>query len=169
MGRLDEIEVLVQTCRAMARRVSDRLESYHQQLTESASTHLLVGVDVCLCECAASAVGCVSLYESRLKKTFGWAVPFKELQEWLSQNNQSALALEVELLVMAINVLKHGEGRSLSTLQNFAGKLPFDLHLGDGEFDVCFQPELISVGPDFVEYCADLIERTWKEVQQQAS
>jgi hypothetical protein len=83
----------------------------------------------------------------------------------LTANSAGALADEFETYRLAINVLKHGTGQSHKKLRQQISTLPFKLESFLGELceegDVCPSPDLISVTPEFLEQCCDVVERTW--------
>jgi hypothetical protein len=168
--RLDEVEMLVASGRASATQISSALDTIYKKLETSGATRLLSAIDVCHTQIAATVVGIVSLYESRLQSANGWSKPFDEVQNLLKKYGSAAQAEEFENLRLAVNVLKHGIGQSHSKLMARTDRLPFKVQATFGalheEGDVCPPPDLVLVSVEFLERCCAAIEGSWAIVKK---
>lgn len=109
---------------------------------------------------ATLAVGMFSLFDATLQDALG-ADGFEAARKILSEQNELDAEERFENLCLAINVLKHGYGRSYKALIAKTDSLPFKLKLYGEEFfgegDVTEVRTLVEVDDDFVQLCADVI------------
>jgi hypothetical protein len=166
--RLDEIEMIVAAGRSFAADVQYKMDAIYSELQTSASTRLLVSLDIYQTQLGAITIGVVSLYESRLQTSLGWIEPFKELKSNLARLGEQGLESQVETIYLVVNALKHGTGRSHAALlaQSVPGitvRRPADSFYPEG--DVCPNPDLVEVTPRFLESCCDLIETSWAKIK----
>lgn len=166
--RFDDIEMIVTAGRAFAANIQETMDAIHLELQTSASTRLLVSQDVCQTQLGAATIGIVSLYESRLQTNLGWKEPLRDLQSNLAQLGEHILGDQIATIYLVVNALKHGTGRSHEALlpQSVPGikvRRPADTFYPEG--DVCPNPDLVEVTPQFLESCCDLIETSWAKVK----
>jgi len=102
----------------------------------------------------------MSLFEANLQDVLG-ADGFEAARQILSEHNESDVKERLDDVCLAINVLKHGHGRSYQELVAKAESLPFKLKLPGEEFftegDSAEVRTLVAVDDDFVQRCADVI------------
>jgi hypothetical protein len=114
------------------------------------------------------AVGIFSIFEARLQDSLNCSDGFAELRKILSNTNKQDLALRFEQFTAAVNVLKHGKGRSYDWLLS-NGALPFVVKARDqhsfSEGDVSEPDTLVLVDDAFVRSCADLVQASIEAVQ----
>ena len=110
---------------------------------------------------AVLAVGMFSIFEATVQDALGVANGFQEVRLRLDAAGNAALRERFEDMCLAINVLKHGKGRSYDALVAKAAVLPFRLKLPHEDFfsegDVSEAATLIEVDDAFVRGCAELI------------
>ncbi|CRY18731.1 hypothetical protein [Burkholderia pseudomallei] len=132
-------------------------------LQDSASTSLVKGLQAVQLQKAILAVGIFSIFEARLQDGLDCndGFGFRDAGEILERAGFSALRRQLEDMVLAINVLKHGRGRSYDALVAKADALPFRIKRPDEAFfeegDVSEIQTLIEVDETFVRTCADVI------------
>jgi len=130
-------------------------------LQTSAATPLVKVLQMIQLQKAILAVGMFSLFDATLQDSLGVDNGFKEASIILESEGQNHLNERFKNLQLAINVLKHGEGRSYDSLVAKAGTLPFRVKLpGDAFFfegDVSEVSTLIKADDAFVLMCADVI------------
>jgi hypothetical protein len=110
-----------------------------------------------------------SLFDSILQERLSCRNGFEEVKKRLIQTGKVELHNRFDDFVCAINVLKHGRGRSYNALVSKSESLPFRLKLpGEYFFDegnVSEISTLIEVDDKFVLNCAELIELVSKEIR----
>jgi hypothetical protein len=134
-----------------------------KDLETSGATRLVNALRVFRLQRAILAVGMFSMFEALLQTKLKWAQPFTQLDDYLRTHGKQALASVIVDYRRAINVLKHGEGKSHQELLAKADKLEFKVRAdGDhfhGEGDVSDVSVLVDVDAKFVRRCAELIEQ----------
>jgi hypothetical protein len=110
---------------------------------------------------AIIAVGMFSIFESIVQDRLECDDGFAKVRECLAQVGESNLKDRFLLFVFAINVLKHGRGKSYDVLLTMADSLPFRIKRPGEDFffegDVSEVATLIEVDDRFVRDCAALI------------
>jgi hypothetical protein len=95
---------------------------------------------------------------------------FAELRTILLEAGQTDLALRFNQFAAAVNVLKHGKGRSYEKLLEMHGTLPFLLRERDqhlfSEGDVSESYALVVVDDAFIRSCGDLVQASIEAVQK---
>jgi hypothetical protein len=95
---------------------------------------------------------------------------FREATDILDREGQAAIKERFSDLQLAINVLKHGRGRSYDALVAKAGGLPFRLKLPGQSFfyegDVSEISTLIEVDDTFVSSCAEVIREVSETIRR---
>ena len=112
---------------------------------------------------AIYAVGMFSIFEAVLQDRLQFTDGFKEALVLLETKGESKLKEQFHDLHLAINVLKHGKGRSYNFLIKKASALPFKIKQPLDSFfkegDVSEVTTLVEVDDAFVFLCADIIEK----------
>jgi hypothetical protein len=116
-----------------------------------------------------STVGMFSIFEALLQDRLGCAEGFKEADALLDSANAVVLKEHFSTLKLAINVLKHGKGRSYNELLAMPA-LPFKLKKPSEDFfnegDVAEMQTLIEVDDAFVIDCAKTIREITEVIQK---
>lgn len=116
-----------------------------------------------------TSVGIFSIFEARLQDALDCSDGFAELRRILLSAKEQDLALRFEQFAGAVNVLKHGKGRSYDSLLSMREKLPFVIKARDQHFffegDVSEPDTLVLVDDAFVRSCAELVQALIDTVQ----
>jgi hypothetical protein len=119
---------------------------------------------------AIIAIGMFSLFDSILQEGLDCRNGFEEAQKILVETGNIDLKTRFENFICAINVLKHGKGRTYNALVVKSTSLPFRIKLPGENFfyegDVSEVSTLIEVDDKFVLNCAQLIEQVSKEIRK---
>jgi hypothetical protein len=117
------------------------------------------------------AVGIFSLFEAILQDRLNCTKGFAEAKSILEQKGELALLPRFTDLELAINALKHGQGRSYNALvAKNGGRL--DSHLKDpderffNEGDVSEITTLIDVDEKFIYTCLEVISQVSEAIKQ---
>lgn len=113
------------------------------------------------------AVGMYSLFEAIIQDNLNCRDGFAEAKKILIQHGDTAIIERFTDLGLAVNVLKHGRGRSYDalvarnggTLQHYVKKPDEDFF---NEGDVAEIMTLINVDDEFIHHCGDVIEEVSK-------
>ena len=120
---------------------------------------------------AVLGVGMFSLFESILQEGLACENGFQAAKKILIKNAKVELHRRFNDFIFAINVLKHGRGKSYDALILRSKPLPFKVKLPDENFffegDVSEVSTLIQVDDAFVLNCAELIELVYKEIRKE--
>ena len=140
-----------------------------EQLKTSGSTVLVKNLQMIQLQKAITAIGMFSLFESILQDGLTCKNGFDEAKSILKQSGNIDLNNRFEDFICAINVLKHGKGRSYDTLVAKSSLLSFKIKMpGEDYFDegdVSEISTLVEVNDDFVLDCASLIEEVSEEIK----
>lgn len=132
-----------------------------EELQTSSSTLLVKALQMVKLQKAISAVGMFSMFDAILQKRLNCADGFREGTKLLEAQGKAELKDRFADLQLAINVLKHGKGRSYDTLVQKAVSLPFRIKLPGETFfnegDVAEVSTLVEVDDAFVLLCAEVI------------
>lgn len=119
------------------------------------------------------SIGMFSLLESILQKGLKCQNGFEEARKILIDSGKIDLNNLFVDFIYAINVLKHGKGRSYNYLIDKLDSLPFKIKLPDEDFfdedDISEVETLIEVNDEFVLACAKLIEDISNEIRKKRS
>lgn len=141
-----------------------------KQLRESGSTVNVKNFQMVKLQKAILAVGMFSMFEATLQSGLGCDDGFSGARQVLQESGDIALAKRFELFVAAINVLKHGRGRSYKYLLAQTDPPPFRVLGPDegifNEGDVSEISTLVQVTDQFVTDCAQTIEDVGKIVHK---
>jgi hypothetical protein len=83
-----------------------------KELETSGATGLLNALRVFRLQRAVLAVGMFSMFEALLQSKLKWTEPFSQLDDVLRKDGKPHLAAAIIDYRLAVNVLKHGRGRS---------------------------------------------------------
>jgi hypothetical protein len=101
------------------------------------------------------------MFDAILQNVLHTTNGFRRTERLLEYNGETELKERFTDLQLAINVLKHGRGRSYDALLQKAGSLPFRIKLSDETFfsegNVAEVSTLNEVDDKFVILCADAI------------
>jgi hypothetical protein len=140
-----------------------------ETLHESASTVAMKNLQMIQLQKAILAIGMFSLFESVLQEGLSCRNGFEEAKKVLVQRGKTELHNSFDNFIYAVNVLKHGRGRSYDVLVSKFESLPFRIKLPEDSFfdegNVSEIFTLIEVDDRFVLNCAELIERVSQEVR----
>lgn len=135
-------------------RVIDDLET-------SSATRLVKGLQMIQLQRAISAAGMFSMFDAILQDGLDCSDGFRRAGELLEEQGDFELRARFRDLQLAVNVLKHGRGRSYDALVQRACELPFRVKLPDVHFfnegDVSEVSTLVEVDDAFVRRCAAVI------------
>lgn len=139
-----------------------------QALQTSAATPLVKALQMIQLQKSIMAVGMFSLFESILQDRLDSANGFAEARDCLDQAGENELKCRFDDFAAAINVLKHGRGRSYDSLLGRAELLPFKIKRPEENFfcegDVSEITTLIEVDDAFVMGCAEIIQDVSKAI-----
>lgn len=134
-----------------------------ETLQTSAPTSLVKTLQVIELQKVILAVGMFSIFEASLQDRLKSSDGFHEAGVLLDQQGENDLKEQFSDLTAAINVLKHGRGRSYDALVAKAKILPFRVKMPDEAFffegDVSEVSTLIEVDDEFVHRCGNVIGR----------
>ena len=117
---------LVHRCAGFTLDALDRARiDVHKQLESSAATHLVKSLQMVELQKAIMAVGMFSMFEAALQDGLSCDEGFREAEKILDEEGEVVLKEQFINLQLAINVLKHGRGRSYDGLIKKASSLPF--------------------------------------------
>lgn len=136
-------------------------ESTIETLQTSGTTSLAKTLQMIKLQKSILAVGMFSIFEANLQDGLGSSKGFGRAKKILGDEGELDTKERFDDLYMAINVLKHGRGRSYDALAAKAKTLPFRIKLPDESFfyegDVSEVATLIEVDDAFVQHCGDVI------------
>jgi hypothetical protein len=139
-------------------------------LQTSAATTLVKALQMIQLQKAILAVGMFSLFEASLQDGLSCRDGFREANNILDSEGEAVLKERFNDLQLAINVLKHGRGRSYDALVakagtlNFRVKLPGEVFFSEG--DVSEVSALIEVDDTFVFNCAAVISEVSEAIRK---
>ncbi|WP_245792600.1 hypothetical protein [Flavobacterium fryxellicola] len=117
------------------------------------------------------AIGMFSMFDAILQDELTCRNGFESAKRILKEKKKLELHDHFDHFISAINVLKHGEGRSYDHLLSKIELLPFRIKLKDENFfdegDVSEVNTLVEVDDNFVLNCANLIETVSHEIRNE--
>lgn len=132
-----------------------------EALQTSAATSLVKTLQMIQLQKVILAVGMFSIFEASLQDRLNCSDGFREAGAILDQLGENELKEKFSDLAAAINVLKHGRGRSYDALVAKAPTLPFRVKMPDEDFffegDVSEVSTLVEVDDEFVQRCGNVI------------
>ena len=139
-------------------------------LQTSSATSLLKTLQMVQLQKVISAVGMFSIFDAMLQDGLECADGFREAGRILITEGEEILSERFSNLQLAINVLKHGQGRSYTILLAKEASLPFNIKRpGDhffNEGNVAEVSTLIEVDDAFVLRCAETIRDVWAVIHR---
>ena len=130
-------------------------------LQERGATTFVKSLQMVQLQKVISAVGMFSIFEAMLQDGLNCSDGFRGAAEVLKQQGELDLKVRFEDLQLAINVLKHGRGRSYDALVSKGAALPFRVKFPHEDFflegDVGEVSTLVEVDNAVVIRCADVI------------
>jgi hypothetical protein len=140
----------------------ERAEADNQaRLEESGATRLVAAARMLTMHATVLATGTVSVFESLLQQSLGWGQPFGQLDKYLREHGLDDLAERFLDYRDAINVLKHGAGRSHDRLLDREARLNFAVRPLDQPFhaegDISEIGTLVRADALFVRNCGKLV------------
>lgn len=116
------------------------------------------------------AVGMLSVFEAFLQDRLKCRNGFVEVKKILKQSNETTLLEQFSDIELAVNAMKHGQGKSYNTLYAKIGgttttkvKQPLEPFFNEG--DVGEVSSLINVDDNFIVDCVEVIEKVSKAIQ----
>jgi hypothetical protein len=132
-----------------------------EALQTSGATSLVKTLQMIQLQKAILAVGMFSIFEASLQRGLSCSDGFGEAKNILDDEEELDMKEYFDDLFQAVNVLKHGRGRSYEALVVRAESLPFRIKLPDESFffegDISEVSTLIEVDDAFVQRCGDVI------------
>ena len=157
-----DLQLLTHCANFTLQHTSEAESKIIEELQTSGATRLVMGLRMLRLQRAILVIGMFSLFEALLQSNLRWSKPFEELDARLRRYGRDQLATAVTDYKLAINVLKHGEGRSHAELLVRRSALDFRVRDPDDPFfqegDVSEVDILVDVDDQFVLRCAELIE-----------
>jgi hypothetical protein len=142
-----------------------------KNLQARSATSLVKTLQMIELQKAILAVGMFSLFEASLQNCLKCKDGFSTAKNILEKVGRVDLKSTFEDLCLAINVLKHGQGRSYDALIFKANTLPFRVRLPEETFffegDVSEISTLVEVDDAFVQYCCGIIYEVLLVIRQQ--
>ncbi|MBU1447564.1 MAG: hypothetical protein KKF58_04560 [Gammaproteobacteria bacterium] len=132
-----------------------------EKFKTSAATSLVKAVQMIQLQKAISAVGMFSMFDAILQDQLQCPDGFNKVKALLEAKDEPILNERFSDLQLAINVLKHGKGRSYDALVQKAGMLPFRVKQPSESFfnegDLAEISTLVEVDDAFLLLCAEVI------------
>ena len=142
-----------------------------ESLNTSASTIAIKNLQMIQLQKVILAVGMFSIFDAILQGNLSCSNGFKEAKKVLVDRGEVDLCNRFDIFICAINVLKHGRGRSYDALISISKSLPFKIKQPGESFfnegDVSEVSTLIEVDDKFVLNCAELIEQVLECVRNE--
>jgi hypothetical protein len=141
-----------------------------EALQTSGATSLVKTLQMVQLQKAILAVGMFSIFEARLQEGLSCSNGFGEAKKILDDEGVPDMKGRFDDLFLAVNVLKHGRGRSYDALVEKADALPFRIKLPDESFffegDLSEVSTLVEVDDAFVKHCGDVISEVSKVIRR---
>jgi len=115
-------------------KLSELQDQLGAELGVSGSTVAVKNLQMIALQKAIMAVGMFSIFEAMLQDSFGGRNGFDALRRVLEREREATLLARFNWFALAINVLKHGNGRSYELLLADADALPFRIKRPDEAF-----------------------------------
>lgn len=139
------------------------LQASTDELRSSAETHFVIALQMVQIQKAISAVGIFAIFDAEIQERLLCRDGFSVANQRLDAAGNGKLRDLFVKLQQAINVLKHGRGRSYDSHVAAASALPFRVKLPEEAFfnegNVSEISIPIEVDDKFVLLCADVISQ----------
>lgn len=143
------------------------------ELQTSSETTLVKALQMVQLQKTILAVGMFSLFEAILQDGLSCSDGFRRASDILDREREADLKERFSDLQLAINVLKHGRGRSYDALVAKAEDLRFRVKLPEEAFffegDVSEVSTLIEVDDKFILSCAEVIREVSEAIRRAQS
>lgn len=116
MAAASERELISRAAEFALNHASETEDKLQEELRTSGATSLVSAARMLTMLRAVIAIGSLSVFESVLQQQTGWDDPFVRVDQELRGNGNDTLADRFLDYRNAINVLKHGKGRSYEAL-----------------------------------------------------
>jgi len=137
-------------------------EKVIEALQRSSATSLVKTLQMIQLQKVILSVGMFSIFEANLQDNMRCINGFDTAKKILNMRGKTDIKERFEYFYLAINVLKHGFGRSYDTLVAKVDRLPFKIKLPNESFffegDVSEVLTLIEVDDIFVQNCSNVIK-----------
>lgn len=161
MAAVSKFEHLSRAPDMLLANVKQVSEQCAMNLQTSARTSDVNGLRTCSMAITIVAVGLIGTFEGMLQRRFGWNDAYTALDKLLRDQTRADLADRLLDYRLAINALKHGEGRSYEILLAKRAALPFAIKgKGDAFFDEGDISEvggLVDTRGPLIENCVEII------------
>lgn len=131
------------------------------ELQESGATVLVKALQAVELQGAIVSVGMVAMFDAALQDALECKDGFQEALKIIEQAGELELFARFRDVQLAVNVLKHGAGRSHDELMVRRDQVPFRVR-GNDEFfnegDVSALATLVQVDSEFLHYCSETID-----------
>jgi hypothetical protein len=131
------------------------------ELQTGARTHSIKNLQAISLQRVITAVGMFSVFEAVIQNNVDEEYSFRDVKTALNGAGKGDLSERFNDYIDAINVLKHGKGRSYDSLVSRADRLGFRIRMPDENFfhegDVSELSFLIQVDDTFILKCAEII------------
>ncbi|MFB9037774.1 hypothetical protein [Xanthomonas arboricola] len=131
------------------------------ELQESGATSLVKALQALELQGAIVAVGMVAMFEAALQEALGSENGFRETERLIESAGQPELRARFTDVQLAVNVLKHGRGRSHNDLLARRDALPFRVRAEDEFFEEGNLSEiatLVQADDAFLHHCSETID-----------
>ena len=160
---MHEFTELIYRCTSFSLNSLDKInEEIFEGLELSGATNLVKTLQMISLNKVVLAVGMFSIFEAHLQDNLDCENGLSEAKKILNEAGENEIKECFNNLTLAINVLKHGKGKSYDSLVERADELPFRVKMPDEYFfdegDVSEISTLIEVDNNFVELCSKNIE-----------
>lgn len=166
MAAVSDFEHITRAITFGLRHVEELEANVVTQLETGASTSLVNALRTATMYYSILCIGGLSVFEATLQQSLGWTDSFNALDAHLRANAMDDLAERFRDYKDAINVLKHGEGRSYERL--LARKMQLTFTVKDRgraffeEGDVSEVIRLIDADAAFARQCVTIVEEVVK-------
>ena len=141
-----------------------------EELKTSAATPLVKTLQMVRLDKVIFAVGMFSVFEALLQDRLNCNNGFTEAKNILRQAGETTLLEQFSDIELAVNALKHGQGRSYNALiAKNSGTLAAQVKRRSEnifiEGDISEVSALVDVDDKFIDGCVDVIEKVSKVIQ----
>ncbi len=148
--------------------INKETKNLYRNLTTNANTSNIKMLQMIELQKVIISIGMFSMFDAIVQNELNCKNGFKRINEILIDKNEIELQNSFQDLSMAINVLKHGKGRSYESLLKRIDSLKFKIKKYDEIFfdegDISELNTLIKVDDEFVLYCSDVIHKVYNAV-----
>lgn len=148
--------------------INKETKNLYRNLTTNANTSNIKMLQMIELQKVIISIGMFSMFDAIVQNELNCKNGFKRINEILIDKNEIELQNSFQDLSMAINVLKHGKGRSYESLLKRIDSLKFKIKKYDEIFfdegDISAVNTLIKVDDEFVLYCSDVIHEVYNAV-----